>query len=351
MLIADIPSKFPHAWGYAAGGGFIRPVPDASQIGIQNGAASLHDGFPPNCFVPIAGGGSWPWGQDFNGILNQITAWEQWYQAGGIVVWDSTFSAAVGGYPAAAIVGSTVTFGKFWISTVDNNVTNPDTGGAGWISASAGKLLNIRTFATAGTFTYTPTANTGFVFAEVIGGNAAGGGAVANGAGAFSCGGSGATGGIARSLILSGFAGATLTVGAPGLGVVGAAGTNGGTSSFGAIVSSPGGLGGGVSGSGTAPTALGGAPGATPTGGNICNYAGQGGDLAFGIVSQGLQIPACGKSSPWGSGGAQSLTGSNGNSGKGNGASGAGASQSASGGALKGGDGTPGIIVLWEFSA
>lgn len=137
MQDSNLPAKFPVAWGSSAILGTIRAVPAASQIGISNGAASLATGFPPNCFQPIPGGGSWPWGQDFNGILNQITAWDQWMQAGGPVRYDAAFQTAIGGYPLGAEVMSGVTTGLFWISMADNNLTNPDAGGAGWVSWSA----------------------------------------------------------------------------------------------------------------------------------------------------------------------------------------------------------------------
>lgn len=132
MQDSDIPAKFNHPWAYSAGGAYIRPIPEASQIGIQNGAASITDGFPPNCFIPIAGGGSWPWGQDANGILNQITAWDRWNSAGGPVVYDATFQTAIGGYPRGAVVRASVGSNVFWQSFTDNNVTNPNAGGAGW---------------------------------------------------------------------------------------------------------------------------------------------------------------------------------------------------------------------------
>lgn len=130
MQDSDIPAKFNHPWAYSAGGAYIRPIPEASQIGIQNGAASITDGFPPNCFVPIAGGGSWPWGQDANGILNQITAWDRWHAAGGPIVYDATFQTAIGGYPNGAVVRAAAGSNAFWQSTTDNNVAA--LGGAGW---------------------------------------------------------------------------------------------------------------------------------------------------------------------------------------------------------------------------
>lgn len=132
MLAASVPAKFPIPWASAAGAGFIRPIPEASQIPVQAGAASLTDGFPPDCFSPIGAGGTPPWGEDFNGILNQITLWNQWQAAGAPIYYDGSFSASIGGYPAGAILPRAGFFGDAWISAVDSNTSNPDTGGANW---------------------------------------------------------------------------------------------------------------------------------------------------------------------------------------------------------------------------
>lgn len=138
MLASDIPARFNIPFADAAGPGYIRPVPQASQIGIEDGAASLTDGFPPDTFTPVTAGGVPPFGQDFNGLLYQITAWNQWQAAGGPVRWDSTFSTAIGGYPQGATVMSAAVVGLFWLSLVDNNTSNPDTGGANWRAFSFG---------------------------------------------------------------------------------------------------------------------------------------------------------------------------------------------------------------------
>lgn len=132
---SSIPPKFGTPWGSNAGAAYIRSIPAISQIGIQNCAASLPDGFPPLTFVPATGGGCPPFGQDFNGILKQITQWNQWQSAGGPVFYDSAFSTAISGYPKGAILSSAVTPGTLWMSTVDNNTTNPDALGAGWVQA------------------------------------------------------------------------------------------------------------------------------------------------------------------------------------------------------------------------
>lgn len=137
MQAADIPDQFPVPFANAAGAGFTRPIPEASQIGVQGGAASLTDGFPPLCFVPVAAGGIPPWGADFNGLLNLITLWSRWQGAGAPVHHDAALSTAIGGYPQGAVLHAD-TVGRFWISTVDDNVTDPDAGGAGWTGYSVG---------------------------------------------------------------------------------------------------------------------------------------------------------------------------------------------------------------------
>lgn len=147
MLNSSIPNKFPLRWGQNAGAPYIRSIPSASQIGIQNGAASLNDGFPPLTSQPIGSGGVPPWGQDMNGILNQITAWNQWQQAGAAVQYDGSFSTSIGGYPKYAIVASTATLGLFWFNTVDSNTTDPDGGSpSGWIAT--GPAVNLLHYGT-----------------------------------------------------------------------------------------------------------------------------------------------------------------------------------------------------------
>jgi microcystin-dependent protein len=134
MQVSNIPVKFPIPWANNAGADYVRTIPTSSQIGIQNGAASLADGFPPWTM----GTNGYPFGQDFNGILKQVTQWLQWAQSGAPVQWDSTFSVAIGGYPAGALIQKLNTPGAYWYSTVDNNLTNPDTGGAGWATFGGG---------------------------------------------------------------------------------------------------------------------------------------------------------------------------------------------------------------------
>lgn len=129
MLSSDIPAKFVQAFAKNATGTYKRAIPNTT--GDAN-AASLNLGFPPNTFVDEGAGGKPPDGRDFNGLLNQDTAWAWWQAAGGAVLFDSAFSTAVGGYPKYAVLAST-TLGRLWQSQVDNNTTNPDSGpSANW---------------------------------------------------------------------------------------------------------------------------------------------------------------------------------------------------------------------------
>jgi microcystin-dependent protein len=129
MKASDIPSKFQVPFGNSALGADIRAIPLTT---ADPNAASLQAGFPPPTFTPVGAGGAAPDGRDFNGLFNQSTAWDRWFSAGGPVAWDSGFSAAIGGYPLGAIVRSLTIPASSWISTADDNVTNPDAGGAGW---------------------------------------------------------------------------------------------------------------------------------------------------------------------------------------------------------------------------
>lgn len=134
MKASDIPAKIQLPFGASAGGSYIRTVPVASQMGVTAGAWSYTDGSVPLNFEEVSLGGVPPDGRDFNGLLNVVSAHNRWAISGGPVPWDGTFSTAIGGYPMGAVVQSVSTFGKMWVSTADDNTTDPDTGGANWMS-------------------------------------------------------------------------------------------------------------------------------------------------------------------------------------------------------------------------
>jgi hypothetical protein len=124
------PSKFGVVWNNSDIN--RNTIPVASQIGITAGLASYTDGFPPLTMTPVASGGIPPFGQDFNGIFYAVTSALQWIQAGASYTYDSTFQTTIGGYPAGALVQRSEGLG-WWLNTVANNATAPESGGAGWV--------------------------------------------------------------------------------------------------------------------------------------------------------------------------------------------------------------------------
>jgi hypothetical protein len=138
MQSSAIPIKIPVTWATGAPGGDITyPVPTPSQITITPGRASWTDGFVPANFLPSGSGGIPPFGADFNGVFAQLSQWVRWQNAGGPVFYDGTFSSAIGGYPKWTTLANASTPGKFWTSTVENNASDPDTGGSNWLDSSA----------------------------------------------------------------------------------------------------------------------------------------------------------------------------------------------------------------------
>ena len=128
MQLSSAPAKLVEAF---AAGGSKNAIPVPSQIGVTPGAASWTDGFPPLTMTAVSGGGIPPSGLDMNGILFSMSATDIWYCAGAGFPYDSAFSTAIGGYPKGARVLAASGLG-YWLSTADNNTTNPDAGGAGW---------------------------------------------------------------------------------------------------------------------------------------------------------------------------------------------------------------------------
>ena len=131
MQLSNSPAKFPLAF---AASGSKNTIPVDSQVGITPGAASLTDGFPPLTRTPISAGGVPPSGLDMNGILYEMSASLRWANAGGGYAYDGPFAtdANVNGYPKGARV-MRADAGGYWLSTVENNTTDPDAGGAGWV--------------------------------------------------------------------------------------------------------------------------------------------------------------------------------------------------------------------------
>lgn len=349
------PSKFPIPWANSAGTSYIRSIPTSSQTGVTPGAASLQDGFPPLTFTPISAGGIPPFGQDMNGILNQVTAWLRWLQAGGAVGYDSNFQTAIGGYPSGAIVGSTKIPGLLWRSIVDNNTSNPDSGGAGWTRQILGRV-NVLAPITANGL-YTPSSpNVYMIEVTAVGGGGAGGGGFnTSGVAAYATGSGGGSGAIingAFNISTIGLGSQQVSIGGGGVPVSGQNGGNGGTTTFGGLLAAPGG-GGGLMASisaGQGIQAGQGAPGGVPAiaSGSIIFYAGGQPGMNGFVLSSG---PASGIGAPsplGGGGGANTNNGAGGNA-TGWGAGGGGGATLQNAPPNPGGSGGQGVVLITEY--
>lgn len=334
MQSTQIPAKFPIPFGNNAAVGTIRSIPQASQTATSPGQASLYDGFPVATGQPLASGGVPPAMQDFNGLLNQISAWSRWQAAAGLAPYDPTFSTAIGGYPAGAVIFSASTAGRIWISTAENNTTNPDGGNAAnWLplmlSSDIKPIIlntpqrnNTVSYTSAGTYNWTVPTGVNYVFVRLVG---AGGGSPGGNGNVTYSGGGGGSGGYSEGWVaVTPGQNITIVVGAGGSAsgnTNGAQGGAGGSTSFGSSLSALGGGGGNIGSTscagGTAGIGSGGSLnlwGAYGGDGNPQNanvQGGQGAASAFGgggrtstngSGSTGL-APGSGAGAIWGSGG------------------------------------------------
>jgi hypothetical protein len=351
MQASQTPTLVPLAF---AANGTKNTIPEASQIGVTPGAASLNDGFPPLTFTPIAAGGVPPAGADFNGVLNLITQTIRWKHAGGQFGYNAAFAADtnVGGYPKGAILGKAGNNG-LWMSTADNNATNPDTGGAGWIDPLAGRLLGVQVFTASGT--YTPGTYNGVTatkaIVKAVGAGGGGAGCPSTTSTTIALGSGGNAGAEGELLIASGLSPQTVTIGAAGS--AGSAGSNpggaGGSTSFGSLMICAGGLGGLGGASSTVPpvaTSLAN-PAAQVTGSGTLLVAKAGKIATVGIGPTTITIiSSAGADSSYGQGGFNQLTAS---TGFGAGGSGASAGVNTASG-VGGQPGRPGYLLVYEYA-
>lgn len=129
MQSSQVPSKSPLVFAQNAGGSYVRTIPQTTS---DTGAASYDAGFPPQTFTDESAGGSPPDGRDFNGIFRALDAWRRWLSTGAPVTYDAAFQTSIGGYPLGTVVMSPTTNGLQWLSNAENNMSNPESGGAGW---------------------------------------------------------------------------------------------------------------------------------------------------------------------------------------------------------------------------
>lgn len=226
----------------------------------------------------------------------------------------------------------------------------------------SGTLIGVRRITATGAFTYTPSAGTNTIIVELQGAGGGGSGIASAGSGNVSIGRSGGGGGWLRKRLTSDFSGATGSVGAKGTG--GSAGDN------------PGNAGGDTTFTTTAPsstTYTGGGGSAGNNGGsgltvfpNISNGVGGGsasggddnmpGSGSFaGVVSSNTILNSGGGGySRYGHGGYGSLVVAANSSqaafnATGKGGGGGSPVSTGTAGALAGGDGSDGMVIIWEY--
>ncbi|EIV2267563.1 glycine-rich domain-containing protein [Klebsiella pneumoniae] len=316
---------------------------------LADGLAAMDSGFPPLTRIALSAGGKPPKGQDFNGIFNDAYTRLQWEQAGGFYTFDSAFSAAIGGYPKGAILINSARDG-FWQSTIENNTTNPDAGGIGWINYSSGRLLNVQTFLSSGTYTPTPGAKS--VVVEMVGGGGGSDAAPATGAGQVSIVSGGGAGSYAKGRFSINFTSISIVVGAGGQGGTAASpvGSVGGSSSFGSLMVAPGGTRGPSAGPANPPfLPQGNVASSAPSGANIIGSPGAPSTPAYANATQSF-LGSPGASSVFGGGGWAPSFGDPAIDGQAYGSGASGSSQGPSSPAVNGARGKEGIVIIYEYS-
>lgn len=226
--------------------------------------------------------------------------------------------------------------------------------GLGDASGYVGRLLNIQVFYSSGI--YNPTPGTKKVIVEMVGGGGGGAGAAAADSNSIAIGGPGGAGSYAKAQFTSGFSGVNVIVGSGGMGgtTSNPYASSGGTSSFGNLVSAAGGDSGKPAGpSGSFPfSTVAATVSASPSGsGLIVGTPGEGAASSIAL-STGVSISSPGGSSRFGVGGFITAYGANGIDGAGYGAGGGPVATSTGtpNTALAGGNGTMGIVIVWEYA-
>lgn len=212
-------------------------------------------------------------------------------------------------------------------------------------------IISIQLFTSTGT--YTPTANMRYCIIECVGGGGGGGGSASATATTASVGGGGGGGGYARLRASSATIGASQSVTIGAAGSAGSAGNNaggaGGDTSVGTICIGKGGSGGGGSSGSNGGNA--GAGGVAGTG--DFTFPGQPGQVGpYAIFAYDNPATSIGGASYFGYGGAAIFPGAANQTGvaaQNYGAGGGGGYSYSAGGAVAGGAGTKGVVVITEY--
>ena len=214
-----------------------------------------------------------------------------------------------------------------------------------------GRLLNVQVFYNSGI--YTATTGSKKVIVEMVGGGAGSAGSRAAGSGQVAIGGAGGAGSYAKGSFTQNFNGVQVTVGAKGAGgtVSGPYASDGGTSSFGSLISAAG----GAAGQPAGPTSsfpfstVAAVVSAGANGANIIGTPGQGASASV-VVNASVVIESPGGSSQFGAGGFITAFNAKGVNGSGYGAGGGPSKVNSGGAAVAGGDGSQGLVIVWEYA-
>lgn len=312
----------------------------------------------------IVGASEHPSLEDFNAAMYALSQFIAYQHQTGVPEWHAEQEYYIG---SMCIHG-----GESYQSLENNNVGN-EPPSAKWtpiltsknglsnlgLGDGSGRLINVRTFTASGT--YTPTAGTKFVIAEVLGGGGGGGSNAATPSSGAAAGAGGASGAYAVCKHTP-TGPVSVVIGAGGSGGVptalGADGSTGGATSFGAV-SAPGGYGG----------PKGNAFNNFPTGGNVATGSAQvsgsvivstpGSSGSYGILySDSNATGGGGGTSIYGAGGIAMTINAGGSgtqrgmdaNGYGSGGGGAVSVHVSTAASSRGGNGSPGIVIIWEYA-
>jgi hypothetical protein len=101
-------------------------IPENYETSMDSNQATWDQGFGQITMLPVAAGGLPPKGQDFNGILNQISENIVYQSQGGRFKFSPEYAESIGGYPKGAILQADDEK-KEYQSLIDNNKVNFNT--------------------------------------------------------------------------------------------------------------------------------------------------------------------------------------------------------------------------------
>ena len=221
----------------------------------------------------------------------------------------------------------------------------------GMTALTPGRLLNVQVFYNSGI--YNPTPGTKKVIVEMVGGGGGSAGSRAAASGNISVGGAGGAGSYAKGQFTQNFSGVQITVGTKGAGGTSSwpYASDGGTSSFGSLITAAGGSAGQPAGpansfpfSTVAAVVSAGANGA-----NIIGTPGQGASASI-AASAAVVTESPGGSSQFGAGGFITAFNAKGVNGSGYGSGGGPSKVNGGNAAVAGGDGSQGLVIVWEYA-